>query len=119
MVKELHTIRYTFSKKELEEKAKALADEVGDRARLCEEKKAIVSQYKSRIDQKDSTINLHSQHISNGYEVRNAECLMQKDFANRMKHYYFEGVLVDSVPMTESDLQTDLGDQQDTFSQTG
>jgi hypothetical protein len=108
MIKELHTIRYSFSREEIEQKSKQLADEVGERVRLVEEKKSTVSQYKAKIDQKESVINLLSSHISNGYEIKSVECIVEKDFARKVKNYFYEGVLYDTVPMTQADFQTDL-----------
>jgi hypothetical protein len=106
--KELHTIRYSFDKNELAEKSKQLAETCGDKMRIIEEKKSVNSQYKARIDEKESVINLLSSHITTGYEMKNVECEVEYDFDKGLKRYFYQGVLYDTAPMTDTDRQQEL-----------
>jgi hypothetical protein len=51
--------------------------------------------------------NIYDNHISND-EIKSVECIVEKDFARKVKNYFYEGVLYDTVPMTQADFQTDL-----------
>lgn len=106
--KELHTIRYTFDKTELAEKSKQLAETCGEKMRIIEEKKSVNSQYKAKIDEKESVISLLSSHITTGYEMKSAECEVEYDYDKGVKRYFYQGVLYDTVAMTDSDRQQDL-----------
>src|SRR5688572_3123074 len=78
--KEMHNIRYAFTPEELSEKSKQMATAVHEKNGLADELKTIKSEYKAKTDAKDATINLMSNHITNGYEMRNVECEVVKDF---------------------------------------
>ena len=106
--KELHLIRYSFSKDELQERSKMLAETCAEKARLIEEKKSVSSDYKAKIDAKDSTISLLSSNVTNGYEVKNVECEVEYDYEQGLKRYFYQGVLYDTVAMTDADRQLDI-----------
>jgi hypothetical protein len=108
--KELHTIRYSFDKNEITEKSKQLAETCGEKMRICEEKKSVNSQYKAKIDEKESVISLLSSHITNGYEIKSVECEVEYDYHAGLKRYFYQGVLYDTVAMTDSDRQQELYD---------
>ena len=103
--KEMHHIRYTFDKAEIAQKSTQLAETCGEKARLIEEKKSVNSQYKAKIDEKDSVISLLSMHITNGYELKKTECEVEYDFDRNVKRIYYQGVLQDTHPMTDDDRQ--------------
>jgi len=106
--KELHHIRYAFDKNELAQKSTQLAETCGEKARLCEEKKSVNSEYKAKIDAKDSVISLLSSHITNGYEIKNVECEVEYDFDKGLKRYFYQGVLYETLSMTDSDRQLEI-----------
>ena len=106
--KELHNIRYAFTGDEIKEKGKRLANAELDKARFEDELKSLKSEHKAKIDQQDATINLMSNHISNGYEMKNVECEVVKDFAKGTKTYFYQGVEYDTVALTQMDRQTEL-----------
>lgn len=106
--KELHNIRYSFSKEELADKSKQMASAVNEKNHLADELKTIKSEYKAKTDAKDAVINLMSVHISQGYETRNVECDVVKDFDKGTKTFFYNDVQYDTVPLTNMDRQTEL-----------
>lgn len=106
--KESHTIRYAFSPDDIQEKAKRMAASVQKKSSINDELKSIKSDFKSRLDQEDAIINQMGQHIANGYDNRNVECDVVKDFEKGIKTYFYNGVEYDTAPLTNSDRQTEL-----------
>lgn len=106
--KELHTIRYTFDKNELAQKSTQLAETCGEKSRLVEEKKSVNSDYKAKIDAKDSIIGLLSSNITNGYEIKTVECEVECDYDKGLKRYYYQGVLYETVAMSDEDRQLEM-----------
>jgi hypothetical protein len=54
-----------------------LANKTQDKSRVAEEKKSVVSQYKSQIDAIDAELSNISSKVANGYEMRKVECEIQ------------------------------------------
>jgi hypothetical protein len=106
--KELHAIRYSFSKDELAEKSTQLADACGEKARLTEEKKSVVSDFKAKIDAKESIIGMLSNHITSGYEIKTVECEVEVDYDKGLKRYFYQGVLYDTRPLGDEERQLPL-----------
>lgn len=106
--KELRNIRYSFNPVELSHKSKQLANACDERSNIMAEKKSVMSDFKSKIDAKDAIISLISGHICNGYEMRNVECDVVKDFEKGTKTYVYNGITYDTVDLTASDRQTEL-----------
>jgi hypothetical protein len=107
--KELHTIRYSFSPIELQQKSTQLAETCEQKARLTEEKRSVNSDYKAKIDAKDSHVSLLSSHITNGYEIKSVECEVEYDFNLGIKRYFYQGVLYDTSTMDDTDRQLEIG----------
>lgn len=106
--KELRNIRYAFTEAELQDKSKQLATACTEKQHIEDEKKSVNSDFKAKIDAKTSSINLLSNHISNGFEMRNVECEVEKDFEKGIKKYFYDGKEYDSVPLTALDRQAEL-----------
>lgn len=106
--KELRNIRYAFTSEELTSKSRQLAEACTKKTQIETEKKSVVSEFKAKIDAQDSQINLLSGHISNGFETRNVECEVEKDFDKGIKKYSHNGITYDTVPLTNLDRQTEL-----------
>jgi hypothetical protein len=70
-------LRYDFSAPEIYDLSMQLANKTQDKSRVAEEKKSIVSQYKSKIDAIDADLSLISSKVANGYEMRKVECEIQ------------------------------------------
>lgn len=103
--KESHMITYKFTKEELEIKAKDLANSFQAVGKLEAELKEVKSQFTFKIDGQNSKIGVLSNHITNGYEMREVVCECIKDFKAGTKEYWFEGVLYDTEKLTDSDYQ--------------
>lgn len=71
----------------------------------------MTSDYKAKIDAKDSTISLLSSHIKNGYEHKSVECEVLFLFDKLKKEYWYQGKLYDTKPMTPEDRQLRISDQ--------
>lgn len=113
MKKELHSIRYVFTEEEIKEKSAMLADACGQRSKIIEEKKAVASDFKSRIDQKDSTISRLSSNITNGFEYRSETCDVIMIPEKSIKQYWWRGVKYDERPMDPEDFQLKIEISQD------
>lgn len=103
--KELHIIRYVFDEEEKKIKSMQLAETCAEKSRLSEEKKSVMSDYKAKIDAKDSTISLLSSHITNGYEHKSVECEVKFLYDQFKKEYWYKGQVYDVVPMSPEDQQ--------------
>lgn len=106
--KELRNIRYLFTKEELEGKSRQLANACTAHDSLEQEKKTVNSDYKAKIEAQISVIKSLSNHISNGYEMKNVECEVEKDFEKGVKNYLYNGQVYDSVTLSDHDRQTEL-----------
>lgn len=60
--------QYRFTLEELEEKSKHLANSCKDRNCIEDQKKSVMSDFKSKLDSKSAEINIVSEHINSGYE---------------------------------------------------
>lgn len=106
--KEMHTIRYAFTAEELLEKAKKMSAANSKIDQLEDDLKAAKTDFTARIAAEKSVITMNSNHLNNGYENRNVECDVTKDFEKGAKTYSYQGVTYDTVPLTNSDRQTEL-----------
>jgi len=112
-VKENHTIQYEFSQDELKEKSKALANAIKDKARLVDEKKAVMSSFKYKQDGIDAMINSLSSDIQSGFEMKHVTCEVNKDFDKGIKEYRYEGKLYETTMLSAADHQLRLDDMAD------
>ena len=67
-------LKCEFSQDEILRKGIELARLNLDKTRIDNEKKAVVSEYKAKLDGKDAEIAVIGNQISNGFEHRNVEC---------------------------------------------
>jgi hypothetical protein len=112
---ELHIIRYQFSKDETAKHSSELAEACAEKQAIEAEKKSMASTLKAKIDAQDSRIGLLSRYINTGYDHRNVECIVKKNFAAGTKEYYFQGELVDTQPLTQEDHQLGINDHAAKF----
>lgn len=92
--KENYNFQYFFDEPELKEKSKHLAKSCEERNSLEDQKKSVMSEFKSKLDSKNAEINLISGNINNGYEWLTKTCDVEYDFYNGEKNYYLNGKLV-------------------------
>lgn len=98
--------KYKFTEDEKKEIAGVLA-----RKNMVEdEKKSVMSSYKDRIDRFEMDINKLSRNIIDGYEIRDFECRVEKNYDAHIKEYFciHSGELIDTRPLDPSDYQQRL-----------
>jgi hypothetical protein len=107
-------LKYIFTHGEIHEKGIELARLSQESLSLEEEKKAVVADYKAKIEAKSATINVLGNHINNGYEFRMIECTIRfNDPTTGMKSTYRNdsGELVRKDSMSSEEMQLDLNFQ--------
>ncbi len=99
--------KYEFSDKEKQQMGQELALKYKDKAAINDEKQSVMSQFKDRIDRVELNINTLSRNINDGYELRDFECTVEKDFDAHLKHYRDVRTkkVISSVPLDPSDYQ--------------
>lgn len=100
-------LKHVFSVDEKKELATILAEKVLELQGCEDEKKAIMSQFKSKIDQTQAEINSAASKLRSGYEMRVTECEIIPDYENKVFCYYRtdNSELVRKKAMTQDDLQ--------------
>ena len=101
--REITPYKHEFSDGEIRAKAEALSNANMDIIALEEEKKSVVSDYKSKIDAKQAQVNELSRIIHSGFEIRKAELEIVKDFGTGTKKGYLEGECVLTEKLTAAD----------------
>ncbi len=102
--------KYEFSEDEKRQISKELANTNQSKQRLEDEKKAINSNFKAKIDTAISQVNLLSSHITNGYKHRYFKCFKFLNFARKIREYYSfkDGSLIKEEPFSHDDYQQKL-----------
>ena len=72
--KEKRLCRYEFDADEKRDIANELANAVADLQRMEDNKKSVMSQIKSEIDAKQSSVNLAAEQLRSGFEMRSIDC---------------------------------------------
>lgn len=110
VIKENISYKYFFTPAEREENARKLADAQIGKMELEDEKKAVTSEYKAKIDGKDSEIKLISRHIIDGYTTRTKYALKRKNFDAKVWEWVDEdtGDVLKTEPLMPKDLQQDI-----------
>ncbi len=103
--KENYQFNRKFSPAELTTKSIALSQACIDRNTLEDEKKAIISQYKAKIEAENGRINLLAGELQRGSENVLKTCEVFYDFDKATKHYSYEGVEVGTERMEKKDYQ--------------
>lgn len=75
--KEERMLRYEFSKPEIFDLGRELAEANGKKARIESDKKRVVSDFTAQISSAENTIATLSQNISTGYEIRAVVCRVE------------------------------------------
>ncbi len=101
-------LKYQFTHDEIHEKGILLATLTSEMTAIENEKKAIVSEFKAKLDGKQATVELIGNHINNGYEHRYIDCkVIFDDPSIGLKTTYRQdtGEKVQTDPMTADELQ--------------
>ena len=67
-------LQYDFTEEELKRLANKLAYAAQQKEAVVAQKKSVMADFKSQIDNLDMTIGSTSQKVTNGYEMRHTEC---------------------------------------------
>lgn len=102
------TIQRVMTQSEMVDTAKALSGAMNDRDRLEIEKKAVMDDFKKKIGEKTEIIFQLRQNINTGTREETVTCIVRKNFADRVKEYILDGEIVDTEPMSPSDMQMDI-----------
>ena len=111
MRKTKRQLEYKFTEAEIKEMSRQLAYECRQVVQLQEQKKEVMSDFKAKIDQKDSLIAALSNNVNNGWEYRSVDCEVEMDTPKKgMKTITRTdtGEEVAKEKMTDDDRQTDL-----------
>lgn len=103
-------LKHVFSEDEKRDLALALAESVNDLQRAEDEKKAVASNFKSRIDGCQANTNNLAGKLSSGYEFRNIDCKAKPDLDLKIWELFRIdiGELIRSWDMTPEDLEGNL-----------
>lgn len=113
IVKELLKVEFTDSEKQ--EFGGQLARITTEIKELKNAKKSVVSEFKSKIDNKEAECESISTKISNGYEYKNVECELHLNTPNGgVKQIIRKDTreVVKEVPMTVDELQVEIDFKQ-------
>jgi phage host-nuclease inhibitor protein Gam len=107
VVYEKQMCKYEFSENELKEVAERLALQTQKKTEIEDEKKAVLSTYKQRLDQIQMEINKAASQYKNRYEMREIECAVERDFTTGEIRYIRTdtGQIASTERMSMSDRQ--------------
>ena len=80
-------VKYQFSDSEKRDMAQELAQKVSDQQIAEDEKKAVMSDLKSKIDSLAAQSNSLATKLNNGYEMRNIKCEVEKDYTGGVVYH--------------------------------
>ncbi len=83
MAREIVQAKYSFTKNEMKDIAEKMAERQGDLNIAENEKKSVLSQFKDKIDRVKLDIQVLSRNYRDGYEHRDYECNVVKDFKRK------------------------------------
>ena len=103
-------LKYVFSQEEKADIAIEMAQKVSELSQAEDEKKAIMSDFKSRIDGLQARVNSAAIKLNNGYEMRSIECEVVPNWEEKIWEYIREdtGEITKTAQMTPEDLQLKL-----------
>lgn len=79
---ETRFLKVILTEDELREQSRIMAKALGDMATAENEKKAVMSQLKARIDEQNTIARSAGEVLRNGYEYRSVECQTAFDYEN-------------------------------------
>jgi hypothetical protein len=102
--------KYSFTKEEIDEMSAEMARLVSDLETAEDEKKAVMSDFKGKIDSLTATIRQAAGEINNGYEMRNIKCEVIRDHEKgKIMHMRTDnGEIVRTKKMTDDDRQMEI-----------
>ena len=103
-------IKYLFTETEKKEIASEMAQKIANLQQAEDDKKAIMSDYKSQIDGIQAGINSAATKLTNGYEMRSTKCQVVPNYPKKVWEYIRvdTGEMVKEKNMTSNDLQMEF-----------
>ena len=103
-------LKYVFTDKERGEIAIEMAQKVAELNQAEDQKKAITSDFKSKIDGLQAVVNHAAVRLNNGYEMRPIECEVVPNWEEKIWEYVRldTGELAKTEEMSVEDLQMQL-----------
>lgn len=97
---------------EIKERSEQLADEIHNLNLIEQEKKAVMKRYASDIEGCKERILNFKNAVRDGYEYRNVECMIERDFKRRIKRFISmdSGKVIRTEPFNDADRQMQLSD---------
>ncbi len=102
--------KYRFTEEEKRDMAKQLAETQINKSIIENEKASSAAGYNDRLKRFDFDISRLSRNVVDGYEMRDFECRVVKDFVVRKKGFVdvHTGNTIDERPLDPSDYQKEL-----------
>lgn len=103
-------IKHEFAEDEKKEIAIEMAQKVANLQQAEDDKKAVMSDYKSQIDGIQAGINSAATKLNNSYEMRTIKCEKTPDWKSKVWKYVRvdTGEMIKEKAMTADDLQMKL-----------
>ena len=100
-------IKYILNEDEKKEIAITMAQKVTELNQAEDDKKSVVSDFKSRIDGLQAEVNRSATLLNNGYEMRNMKCEIISDYDAKVFRYVRtdNGETIKERKMKSEDLQ--------------
>lgn len=105
-------LRYDFTDDEKKELASEMAQAITDLNTAENDKKAVMSDYKSKIDAFSAKASNIAGKLQSGWEMRNIDCRVEKDYRKRIAKIYREdtGEFVKERRIPDDECQMNLED---------
>ena len=102
--------KYILNDDEKKEIALTMAQKVSELNQAEDDKKSVMSDFKSRIDGLSAEVNRSATLLNNGYEMRNIKCEIIPDYPSRLFRFVRtdNGEEAKTRKMTTDDLQMEL-----------
>ena len=103
-------VKVIFTETEKREIAQEMAQKVSELQQAEDDKKAIMSDYKSRIDGLQANVNSAATKLNNGYEMRSIKCEIVPNWDNKKWEFWRTDTqeFLRDKPMSSDDLQMKL-----------
>ncbi|OEU62405.1 MAG: hypothetical protein BA867_09650 [Desulfobacterales bacterium S5133MH16] len=100
-------VKYIFSENEKKEIATEMAQKVTELQQAEDDKKAIMSDFKSKIDGIQANVRNAATKLNSGYEMKSIKCEIVPNWAEKVWESLREdnGEVARKKPMTSDDLQ--------------
>lgn len=106
--KETREIDFLFTPDELQQQGKRLAIAFQDKCKIEEEKKQTNDVYKTKIDAKQTEIDVLIEQVTVGYERKTVTVEVIRNFESGMREYWYKGEKRGEEPLKAHDHQLDI-----------